>query len=284
MKKLNLLALSAVIILVAACGGNKEKHELCYALEKGGTYTQKMKMDMNMNQGSQSVGVAMTCGFTFNITNAEGDNFTADVSFNDIEMSMSSPMGDIKFSSKDGDGSNNPQMPFSVSSVFKAMTTGHFTMTMSKYGELKSVSGINEMVDGVVASLDIPAEYAAQAGEMMKQNFSDEKMKDQLKNMYIYPSHPVAIGESWTSDISTGEGNVKTTYTLKEVNDATVIIDLTSDVSSSQNGVSLKGTQTGSMTIAKSTGWTKEANLKQDLKGQVSGMDITAKTTITITE
>ena len=312
MKKLYILFACILAVTVMACGSGKnpkadvdtqgantevqntdtngEKYELCYKLEQGKTYSQKMSIDMNIGVSvvGQQMDMRMVTSYAMDVavTDVTDGIFTCNSKFTEVLISIENPMmGNISYSSKD-DATNDPAVK-----MLKAMTEGHFSMTITKYGDVTSITGFEEMMDNTYKSMGLSASETAQAKAMMGQSFSEDKMMEQMQNMAIYPDYPVAIGDSWKMAVKTSQMEMDNTYTLKEVTADEFVIAVDSDVKAgSMEGFdgTVEGTQTGTNVVHRSSGWIKSAELKQDIagSGKIQGMDgkMTLKSTITIEE
>ena len=299
MKKLSIIAMCLVTSLLVACGGGSgsgEKYDLYYKLEPGKTYNQSISANMKMNQNvmgqNMDMSVTMSMGMAYAVTDTTGGQITCDMSFTSIEMKMNTPMGNFAFSSEK-ESDTNPMMPIDMYEMLKAMKNIKFGMSMTKYGEVESISGFEEMKDEIFGSMGLSYSEVEQAKALMEQSFSEEKMIDQMKNMSIYPKHPVAIGDSWEMKVENDQMDLDNTYTLKKVTDSEVVIDVKSKInrmSMAEQGISgaLKGTQEGSTTAHRSSGWIKKATIKQDVSGDLTtqGMSVKMKmkSDITIAE
>ncbi len=289
MKKLNIIAMCLVASILVACGGGSgtgEKYELCYKLEPGKTYSQKMVMDAKttakvMGQ-SMDMGVLMSMDVNNDIVDTTGV-ISANARFTKVLMEITSPYGNMSYSSD-----NDSEDP--IIKMLKAMTETNFTMTMTKYGNVTSMTGFEEMTENMYSSMGLSPSEAAQAKAIMEQSFSEEKMMEQMKNMAIYPNHAVAVGDSWEMNVS-GQLDMENKYTLKKVTDNELTIEVESKINNAKvDGFSgtIKGTQKGTIIAHRSSGWIKEATIKQDISGSgtIQGMnaDMTVRSTVTMSE
>ena len=299
MKKLNFIVLSLFFCMLIACGGRGnngqgEKYELYYKLETGKTYNQNMAMKTVMQQDiagqKMDMDMNMYFGMSFTVTETKNDRIHVKMGFTSIEMEMATPMGSFSFSSE-SESDANAMMPIDLSKMLKGMKNIGFDMVMTKYGKVEALKGYDEMIDGVLESFDLSEVQKMQARAALAQSFSEEKMIEQMKNMTIYPDYPVSIGESWTLDANTNQADLENTYTLKEINENEIVLEVNSDIKNMKieggSGM-LDGVQQGTTTAHRSSGWIKEANIKQDVSGTVTmhGMEVSIdmKSDVTITE
>ena len=295
MKKLHILIACVLAATLIACGGSKgkgtnttgDKYELCYKFEVGETYNQAIKMDINIVQAimgqEMDMSVTMDMGLSYTIVNVKDDIIEASMAYTSIKMGMTMPMGMGTFSfSSEEESTDNSMMPVDMHQILKAFKNMKIDVEMTKYGEVKSMSSLEAAMDEALNSISLSAHEAQQAKAMMSQGLSEEKVIEQMKNMAIYPNHPVAVGESWKINVDNETTDMENTYTLKKVTDNEVIIDVESVInrlSMSEEGVngSLSGTQVGTNIVHRSSGWIKEAKLTQDVSGDVTAQGMKVK-------
>lgn len=308
MKKIHILLACIFAVTIMACGSGKntnansdsnanaqassangEKYELCYNLEQGQTYSQTMSIDMKMVMSAMGqdmdMGMLMSYTMDYTITDVADGVIFCNAKFTEVSMGITGMMGNASYSSSD----NSDYDP--MVKMLQGMTKGQFAITMTKYGKVTSMSGLEEMMDNMYSSMGLSASDAAQVKAMMQQSFSEEKMMEQMQSMAIYPDYPVAIGDSWEMVAKTSQMELNNVYTLEKVDDDEVVIAVESEISAgSIEGFegTIAGTQNGTNVVHRSSGWIKESKIKQDITGdgKIQGMNgkITIKSTSTITE
>jgi hypothetical protein len=180
---------------------------------------------------------------------------------------------------------NNP-MAF----VYKGMKNYPLLITISEVGQVKDVTGIDELLDKIVSS--IPLDSASKA--MIRLNTQKIMGKDFVKSMIeqsfkIYPSKRVSVGDSWSDSMTLTAGldfKMANTFTLKGVDNNKASIDVSSDITSGSMDMgmmkietNMKGTQKGITELDVPTGMTTSSDLDQDIQGdmKIMGMDIPVK-------
>lgn len=313
MKKFSSIVVSTFIYLFVACGGGNsaegnnrsstdnnvtgidgEKYDLYYKLETGKTYNQIMTMNTAMIQHvagqKMDMNIMMHFGMNFRVSDVTGDRIHAKMGFSSIEMEMITPMGSFLFSSEK-DVEANTMMPVDLSKMLKSMKNVSFDMVMTKYGKVESLKGYDEMIESILNTFDLSESQKIQARTALAQNFSEEKMIEQMKNMTIYPAYPVAIGESWMLEVNTNQMDLENTYTLKEITENEIVLEVDSKILNMKieggSGL-LEGIQHGTTIAYRSSGWIKKSKIKQEVAGAITmqGMEveIDMNSDITITD
>lgn len=92
----------------------------------------------------------------------------------------------------------------------------------------------------------------------------------------IYPNEKISVGSSWSSNKDNQGMKTTTTYTVSQIKDGIVYIDITGNVS----GAAASGSVKGSSEIEVSTGLAKKTSIEVAISNQ--GMDITINSNITM--
>lgn len=289
MKKSNILILSILIaVLFTACNGKKQTYDIGYRLEPGKTYSQTMKIDadMTMLMMGQTIDIStkVNVTYSFHIKDTLNGEINADMSFNAIEMEMSSPVGSYSISTEKESTSANGLMPVDLSPMLKAMKNSSFSVVLTKRGEVKSMVGYDQMIDNIIASMGFSQAEALEMKTNLQGTMSEETIKDQMKNIAIYPDSPVKEGDSWEMNFNIQDMETVTTYTLKSVTDSEATIVGKSEIKANQNGVSIKGNQTVTLIVDLNSGWIKSGEGEQTLKGSDRGSKIETSTKLTYSE
>ncbi len=277
-----------VILLLASCApmAPAEKVLLRYNLREGQTYPLRMNMEQKISQTlmGQEIAVNQTLGldvrYDVRDVDAQG-NMTGQVTIEALRYRMESPMGNIEYDSQ------KPTSADPTAQAFGALVGANFTMKISPTGETLGVSGIEEMMEGILDRLDTLGTSRDQLMQTLGQWF-DEKGLAQTTGLgtAVYPDHPIAVGESWSQETSGGGMgivalNVKNTWTLRSRQGGVCTIEVRSTVQSApgaapmemmgiQVSYDIEGDQSGTIQVDEATGWIIHAELKQNLKGKVA--------------
>ncbi|AYO58053.1 hypothetical protein CO230_07920 [Chryseobacterium sp. 6424] len=161
--------------------------------------------------------------------------------------------------------------------VNKALVGNKLSLKMKESGEVMSITGFDPVYAKVTASVGSVLKEAAQKkafNESFKQSFNEKILKDQFtKNLLLIPAKGVKLGEKWTrTENASADGKIKITthYTLKNVANGLVTIDVTGGIpkksdKKTQEGItrslSSELTQSGTILLDQNTGWIKNQNI-----------------------
>ena len=299
-----LLTASVLSILLWGCNGSgsgTEAVDLKFNLEKGKTYVYGLKthFDLNMDMGGKKMNTGGDADFGFDMkvddVDAQGNRMLS-CTYDGIRFKMSAMGMDMGYDSKNvGDTSKENMMSGMFRKIFSGMLDKTFKMTMSPKGEVSKIEGIKELMESMAGHMDVAENMKAQMQKTMEQTFSDEKIKQNFEQGFaFYPANPVKIGDTWsknlTQNMNTMAMNVDTKYSLKEINNNTVNLDVAGTIRSAGNdssvtkGMDMKGDSKGTMEIDRSTGFVKHSSMDMTIKVTAPGMaaPMDMKMTITI--
>lgn len=288
-------------ILIGCKNSSNETVDLKFNLDKGKTYLYKMNnhfdIDMEMMGKKMSTGGDMDFGFKMKIDDVDNQgNKMISTTYDAIRFKVSTMGANIGYDSKNaGDTTNENPASTMFRKMFGGMVGKTFKITMTPKGGITKIEGIKEIMQSVMENVNVPAEAKAQMEAQMQQSFSDDQVKQNFGFGFdFYPEKPVKIGDSWSKNLDRSINNMKMNmdmkYTLKDIKEKTVLIDVAGKIKTSGNesdkatGVNMNGDTKGSMEIDKATGTVNHCEMEMTIKGTVPGlsqpMDMKSKITI----
>lgn len=191
-----------------------------------------------------------------------------------VQYEQSTMGQEIIYDSEDPSRTNNPD----IDRIYRVLLDNGFELHYDSKGQLVDAPGLKDVMDKMFG--EVPEETR----EMMESQFGGEAMLQALKSMtYYYPeSTKIKTGESWltTSEMAIGgmELIIDTEYTLLDIKNGQIIIQLKSEITSnpeaeglSMMGMSMKfdiqGTQQGFLYLDESTNWMSRMEMDQYLDG-----------------
>ena len=279
MKKIFSL-LVAILILTSS---QAQKTVLSFNLEKGKKYklVSNSKSVINQDLYGQKINMEVTINGTmlFFVKDIKDDNYEMEVEYESLGMTMQMPQGSVEFSSEKHD----EQDVFST--ILAAMKNSPFNMKMSKTGKVLEVKNIEVLFDSIINRVSrFSPEQVAQMKQQLMKAYGPEAFKGNIEMVTaIYPEKPVGIGDSWeikTKLKSSITANVTSTYSfVKDSADYYLIagdskIETKSGkVYKKSGGIFVKydidGKMISGIKVDKESGWIKEANVKQNMEGEV---------------
>ncbi len=177
-----------------------------------------------------------------------------------------------------------------VEKMLGLLKQSEITTTVSPDGEMKSVSGYQQLTDKVMAAFNTADANTRQMAKSRWEQFIEEGvMKKSMEQLFsMFPDSAVQVGDKWTMQ-TTQKGEVSmrvtTTYTLKEITDGKATISSESNLSKDPSSASvmgfplageLNGHQTGESKIDIKTGMLVSSKITVTIKCnlQVMGMDV----------
>jgi len=241
----------------------------------GKKYIFSMVSDQIINQqiSGQKTSLIQNIGtdYTFDIRNGEGDQKNIDVVYDRIFMKYTVRGNTTTMDSNDPDTTKlNP---------FKGIKGASFRMTMLPNGSIKSLTGIDGMLNNMIAKMSKDSMVMSNLKTTLAKQFDAEGMKQAMESsLKIYPDKPVKIGDSWVVDTKiqlTMPIETFTTYTLKEVKNGEAILNISGKLSSKGNfqtmgsniQTDLYGTNSGDATLDIESGLIINSHLRTELSG-----------------
>lgn len=185
--------------------------------------------------------------------------------------------------------SNEPDKKSEISDIYNSIKGKEYNVKMDKYGDVKSVSGLDKIIDSILKSQEsslskLDEATKAQILDTYKEMFNEETIKSSIsEGSKIYPKKPVNIGESWEVENKIkvlNELNVKMKYTLKNLENDMALLDVEGNIVSDgaqvidlmgvKMNLDFKGPIKGNIKVNTKNSFLVEGELKQDLSGKMS--------------
>lgn len=293
---LTLAGILIIAALLASCGGGDKKLDLRLRLEAGKSYGTKMVADQIITQTlggqtqimTQSIGMA----YTYDVQGVETDGtMRVKVTYDWVRVAQDGPMGSFSY-----DSAHAPATIPEAARAYTALVGQGFFLQLRPNGEIVDVQGVDQMLAHMLDAMGVPAGSERDELEAsLRSQFGNEALKESFeKAALFYPDKPVAVGDSWSKDISLETGMpmvLATTWTLKARKDGVAVVETRSDVRRNPEAkpvemagmtiaYELSGEQSGSMELDEKTGWLLNGTMKQNLAGQISAMGMTWPMTV----
>ncbi len=279
-----LFVLFSVLLLISCKDG---AYDLKFNPPTGAKYKYVVVMNQQMEQNIKGQSHSADNTTEMYVTYEVLQNTSAD---KHLKLTYNRFKGSSNGESYDTDDSASASGHNPMTFVYQGMKNYPLLVTISEKGQVKDVTGIDELLDRIVAS--IPLDSASKA--MIRTNTQKIMGKDFVKSMIeqsfkIYPSKKVSVGDTWSDSMTLTAGldfKMANNFTLKGVDNNKATIDVTSDITSGSMDMgmmkietNMKGTQKGTTEVDVPTGMTTSADLDQDIEGnmKIMGMDIPVK-------
>ncbi len=284
-KVLSALLISGMVFSLSACNSNLA---LFINAKAGDNY--KYHMLMNQTTNTETMGQKttskqeMTTDYTISVADVDSEgNLTLNYKYDAVKMNIEAN------GTKQTIDSNTTDSSDPTSGIYKSMIGKGFSTKMTKYGEVKEISGIDEMINSMVESIDTGdneemAAFIEQTKVSLKESFGDETIKSSIQqSTNIFPKNGVKIGDSWDVNSSIKAlvpMDIKTTYTLDKVEKGIAHISLKSEYKTDNSKASdfmgmkmttdLSGTMAGTIRVNIKNGLLSEGEITQNMSGKMS--------------
>lgn len=260
--------------------------ELRLNLDKGEKYVQTVTTEQSIKQdlpggAAQEQNNKTTITYTIECTEVDETGTTVKLTYDSIKMQKDGSRGS---SSYDSDKDKDPTDPEALA---YAKMIGHgFSVKLSPKSEVVDMMGIEEFLDRVYSSLNLPDNAMGnQIRQMLKKQFGPSTMKHMLERSYIpFPEKAVGEGDSWSKSFDLGgigfPLKVDNKYTVKDLGSSRATLEAEGQISSIEGqtmkiltmefAYDLQGQQTGEQVVDVERGILIESNVTQKMKGDMT--------------
>lgn len=208
-----------------------------------------IKTEQKQNSGLQG-GMSMNMTMDMIVSEVSTDTIKTESKIASIAMNMMRGEMSMSYDSS-MEEEDLDQMGLMLKSQFDPMMDAIILNTSDKFGNI-----IQTTIEPAIPALDRITSYSST----------------------IYPEEKVSVGSSWTSENDNQGMKMSTTYTVTEIKDGMLYLDITGTISGQGSG-SLKGTSE----IELSSGLSKKRSIKMTIDGQ-DGINANINSNVTITK
>lgn len=294
----NYFMLLTAACLLLACNNkhnNDEAITLKFNLPPGKTYDYNLDMNMamkgNVNGQPLDLHNTMATGYHFTSVSDSAGWKKMQAAISRIAMNINSNGQKVNYDS-DKPGDTSDVTTHTMAQVLGAITNAQFYFTINSKGEIGSVTGIDDMMQHAMSSVNSPAGVAMASG--ISSSFSEDNFKQNLQQSFnMYPDKPIKPGDTWTNTTTMNNQGAQmkmdNNYTLQSVTDSVANIKVNSKITAPGSGAAmgLNGTMTGIMKFDIPTGVAIDGDLNMNLNmtmntgGQITPMSTDIKMKIT---
>jgi len=276
MKK-TILALGVLAMAALQSCKHGEAVNLKFNFQPGTKYAYITETKQVIKQVSQNMTMNqdMTMSSVYEVTAADGNNKKITVMYDQLAVKTASGTMSVEYDSKDPN-KQNANLKYMSNLLNKP-----FSMTVNDKGEIVQLSGMKEMIDGIVDSTNPNMEAVK---EQMNQTFNDTSIRSMMQQSFnIYPEKTINPGDTWEKKFTmTGMINMEmdNKYKLVSVSNGVAHIEVDTKITGKpgsnpamqQMKMEMNGTQNGTMDVEVGSGLITDSKLKQNLKGKMSMM------------
>lgn len=276
MKKILAVALFAI---TCAFTNPPKELQLHYVFKKGDSYewtqTTMQTRHVVVAGQDQNVESGIKASTLIKAIEASAAKAKFEIEYTSISMKTKSPMGEMAMDSE-GDTT------MLSNKILNKLKGKKFTFTLTKYGIVESVDGIENLWSGL-AKLSDP--QAAQTKAQMEQQFGKAAFKRSIESALVfYPEQKIQAGSTWKNTVAgSAELPVQTNnvWTLESVTEPTAVVISDGAITTTDTtkvipmmGVfkataNLKGRQVAKSTVSTAQGWPQTCKSYSELKGKM---------------
>lgn len=279
MKKIYTIALIAFISFSV-----QAKQKLGLYLVKGETYYQNYTLDGSIQQevNGQKIDIKMsvTSKVSYFVEDKHPSFYDMKVMYESMSMQMSTPFGAaMNFSSESVDSTDI------FSRIMKQLINKPFSLKMNTDGTVDEITGLENIFNGLLEGFpNVSEQQKAQVQSQLQQSFGQEAFKGNIEMITaIFPREAVDINSTWENEIELQSGMeaiIKNKFTLTELEKDYAVIKGASTFQTAEQDefeqinnmpakYNLSGEMISNLKIDSKTGWIMQADITQDISGQI---------------
>ena len=279
------LAAAFVILLCVSCNSaEKDTTSFRFNLQKGKVYEYNMDYDMEQEMQGQEINTNLKGNYTLEVTADDGKVKTLKTTYQRMAMNVAMPGRTMSIDSDKTDTSSKGEINDPgqlMNAMFGALKGKSFTMKVDREGKVLEVTGLNELAQAMVNSMNLKPDMKPMAQQAFSQQFNEQNVKDMFsQSFHIFPNKPVKVGDTWEKSFA-GSVNMPiqmtTNYTVKSIDNDFVILDSKSNLNFGSDN-KMSGTQLGTMKVNAKSGLVEDGTFEQKVTG---GMNMSTKGKIT---
>lgn len=279
-----LLAGFTTVLLVQSCKTKTTSSKvLAFNLEKGKGYDYNMVWDMDQQLMGQNNKITITADYAIDVIDDKNDIKTLKAVYNRFKMYMKISGMELDIDTdKPVERLSEEQMKTNPGSIMAGIFAGikgkAFTMQVDKEGKVLAVNGFEQIVKGMVDSIQADEDMKMQMHASLADQFNDQNIKDQFAQIFtIFPNKEIKAGDSWEKSWQSGgrmPAKYVTQYTVKDFEGDHVNLDAKTSINSDNGEMKIKGTQNGKLLVNGNTGLVINATFDQDIETATGGINM----------
>lgn len=277
----NLFVLAVITSLLSFSGGRR----LTFNLNNRDIYKLELKADQEISQEidgqTRDVSTEITSVISFRILEKNEDNiYKMEVWYDKMRILIESVLYNIEM-----DSERDPENGDIMDQIVKGLVNRPFIVEMTETGDVITISGLDGLYDDVLKPFNFfDANTVAELKKAIEKSFGEKALEGNIEMLTAFlPNTEVKEGDSWKNKVnlkSLLSGEVENVYSLEEINNDVCVINMSSDIFSSDNKSYLKyegtptkyyisGVQNGKIKIDEKSGWILEGDVTQKMSGLV---------------
>ena len=275
------------LLFLLACQVHAQKKALLrFDLEKNDHYQIEINTEQEIWQliMDQAFEMKQYIGFVYDfqvLDKISDSEYLMKVSYNKLYFKQVALDNEMEYDSDNPPDSLHPAMR-----AYAALKDASFTFIMSDRGEVTELSGIDELIDKVLAQI---TGYDKTNQEIIvtsiKKQFNRKTMTENMEKLImVYPEKKIKTGQTWEFNSTSTfmmPMNINTSYKLTEISNNTAYVELSStflpnedaepfEVGYVSMSYDLKGDQEGEMQVDLANGMIKSAEINQKFEGTIT--------------
>ena len=275
-----LLLLAAIVISSCKDSGSSTGTILKFNLEKGKHYGYEIAWDTDQKIMDREDKINLMGNFSFEVIEDDGKIKTLKGIYRKFRLYMKI-MGlemEIDTDKPVPAVTGNEDIERMMGRLFSKIKGNTFTMKVDEEGNVLSVAGFEEIINGMIESAGLNEDMEMQMRASLNDQFSEQELKNQFAHVFnIFPGKAVSEGDSWQRNYRIAAKvatDFSTTYTVRQIEGDRVTLDAKSVIGPAGD-MEVKGTQSGTLLVNAKTGLVVQADFVQEMETKVNDLQLT---------
>jgi hypothetical protein len=254
----NILALLVLHLWLLSCNSSIADTRFIFNLQKDRSYAYTIEWDMTQQAADDTSVVRVSSAYQLDVIDIDDDIRTITTTYKNMQVGMNMMGVDIRVDTRQpfaDSTEDHLEIPELVSRMFYALKGNSFTMKVNTEGKVLEVKGLDQVEAAIVNSLGLPEEFKESIQLMFRQQFNEKNIRDQFERvLFIFPGKAIKQGDTWDKVTESGGVSYNSHYTVQSIEGDHTTLQLKTLIRSDQDGVTMKGEQSGILKVEKKTG------------------------------
>ncbi len=250
------------------------QRSISLSLKKGNTYFHQIHSESETyqknNGKTEKYSMEVKARVSYKVQGIRKGDFYLKTKYEDMGISITKADGTENKMSSD-DPSHDVMSHF-----FHELCKNPFYITLSPYGEIKQVEGIENLVNKCVQNLGLPIEKMNEIADKVINAYGEKAFKGNFEIItLIYPTNVVHMNDEWSTQTqlfsSQMNGSMKNSFQWIGESEHNLMLSGKSEFSPLYDGTSkdahaMSGSSVMAISLDKKTGWIQSLTVSQNLR------------------
>ena len=268
-----------ILILFNSVIAWTQTYSLEYDLKQGDQYFTEFLSEITINQTvmgiEQEIGMKMEADFSQLVNKILPDShYELMTEYTGLYMQISSTFFSVEI---DTDSKIQDDL---LNNMMRRILNKPLNLVISKKGELKEISGIESLMNGLFEGSEIDENQMEHIRQLLQKNMGEESLRQNFSQFFCnYPEKQVRLGETWKVNYQIEQAEIAFGFSgtgkLVEATPRTFLVRIEGklntthlmDNADKEQSFLMDGSLVSEFTIDRKTGWPLKSTTNQEISG-----------------